>query len=217
MELFDFGPFPTLLTERLVLRELTPADPACILVLWGDPEVQHYNGPLLANLDEAQAVIAELRAAYAARSQIAWAVTLRERLGVLGVVDFHEWDRHHRRAEIGYSLARSSWGQGIASEAVRAVIRFGFARMHLHRIEALTIADNLRSVRLLEQFGFRREGIRREYSLEDDGAFHDSAIYGLLEQEAAAVPYTYSERTAKAAKMLNEQQTRASKDTPDLG
>jgi len=188
IEIFDFGPFPTLMTERLVLRELTPADPAGILVLWGDPAVQRYNGRLLVDLGEAQTVIAELQACYAARMQIAWAVTLRERVGVLGVVDFHDWDRRHRRAEIGYSLARAAWGQGIASEAVQAVIGFGFTRMQLHRIEALTIVDNLRSVRLLERFGFRREGTRRECSLEDDGAFHDSTIYGLLEQDAAGLP-----------------------------
>jgi ribosomal-protein-alanine N-acetyltransferase len=55
--------------------------------------------------------------------------------------------------------------------------------MQLHRIEAATIVDNTRSVRLLERLGFRREGVRREYSLEEDGAYHDSAIYGLLRRE----------------------------------
>ena len=52
--------------------------------------------------------------------------------------------------------------------------------MQLHRIQAHTIADNHRSVRLLERLGFRREGTLREYSLEDDLTFHDSAVYGLL-------------------------------------
>ena len=48
------------------------------------------------------------------------------------------------------------------------------APLRLHRIEALAIADNLRSVRMLERPGFCREGTR------DEGTFHDSAIYGLL-------------------------------------
>ena len=55
--------------------------------------------------------------------------------------------------------------------------------MNLHRIEAHTIADNRRSVRLLERLGFQREGTRREYALEDDLAFHDSAVYGLLSSD----------------------------------
>ena len=57
---------------------------------------------------------------------------------------------------------------------------YGFTTMRLHRVQAHTIADNHRSVRLLERLGFQREGTLREYSWEDDLAFHDSAVYGLL-------------------------------------
>jgi ribosomal-protein-alanine N-acetyltransferase len=55
--------------------------------------------------------------------------------------------------------------------------------MDLHRVYAGTIADNHESVRLLERIGFTREGTRREHSWEDDGTFHDSAMYGLLRHE----------------------------------
>jgi ribosomal-protein-alanine N-acetyltransferase len=80
-------------------------------------------------------------------------------------------------------MARAYWGQGIASEALRAILRFGFDGMKLNYIYAGTIADNHESVRLLERIGFRREGTRREYSWEDDGTFHDGAMYGLLWHE----------------------------------
>jgi ribosomal-protein-alanine N-acetyltransferase len=52
--------------------------------------------------------------------------------------------------------------------------------MKLHRVKARTIADNHRSVRLLERLGFRCEGTLREHSLEDDQALHGNAVYGLL-------------------------------------
>jgi RimJ/RimL family protein N-acetyltransferase len=71
-------------------------------------------------------------------------------------------------------------GAVVGLEAGRAVIEFGFTQMGLHRIQAHTIADNIRSVRLLQRLGFRHEGTLREYSLEDDGTFHHSAVYGLL-------------------------------------
>jgi [ribosomal protein S5]-alanine N-acetyltransferase len=125
--------------------------------------------------------IADIRSAYLARKQVTWAITPRGHGSVLGEVSIFNWNRRHHRAEISYALARASWGQGIASEAVRAVIRFGIARMVLHRIEAVTLVKNARSVRLLERLGFEREGTRREYSLEEDGAYLDSAIYGLLD------------------------------------
>jgi len=182
-DLFDFGPFPILATERLVLREILDSDAADVLVCWGDPEVQKYNSEPLTDLAATHTFIGEVRARYAAREEIMWAVALRERPVVLGYVDLHAWNRFHRRAEIGYSLSRAWWGQGFASEYVRAVIDFGFTRMSLHRVTAMTIADNHRSVSMLERLGFHREGTRREYSWEEDGTFHDSAIYGLLEYE----------------------------------
>ena len=92
----------------------------------------------------------------------------------------HSWAHHHRRAEFGYDMARSFWGRGLATEAARAILAYGFATMDLHRIQAHTIADNHRSVRLLERLGFTREGTLRAFSLEDDGTFHDSAVFGLL-------------------------------------
>ena len=70
----------------------------------------------------------------------------------------------------------------MATEALTAVIRFGFSEMQLNRIEAQTIADNRSSTRLLGRLGFAREGTRRRYSWEEDGTFHDGAIYGLLRE-----------------------------------
>ena len=52
--------------------------------------------------------------------------------------------------------------------------------MELIRVEAQTIADNHESVRLLGRLGFRLEGLRRSFSLEDDGTYHNGANYGLL-------------------------------------
>jgi ribosomal-protein-alanine N-acetyltransferase len=58
--------------------------------------------------------------------------------------------------------------------------------LNLNRIEAATIADNHESVNLLKKLGFTLEGIRRGYSWEEDGAFHDSAMFGLLRDEFIA-------------------------------
>jgi ribosomal-protein-alanine N-acetyltransferase len=68
--------------------------------------------------------------------------------------------------EFGYEMADPRWGQGVVSEAAPAVIDHGFTAMSLHSIQAHTIADNHRSVRLLERLGFRLEGTLREHSLE---------------------------------------------------
>lgn len=184
--LFDFSAFPVLTTDRLTLRPLRPSDAPDVLVFRSDWEVQKYNSPVYTSVAEAEDLIERLRAEFEQQEGISWAVTLTSEDIVIGLFGFHHWSRHHRRAEIGYDLARAYWGRGIASEALRAMLPFGFRRLDLHRIYANTIADNHESVRLLERLGFQREGTRRESSWEDDGTFHDSAIYGLLRREYGA-------------------------------
>ena len=177
---FDFSAFPVLITDRMILRELREEDAADVLVFRGDAEEQRFNSEPLQTLEQSLALIEEVRGGYDAETAVPWAVTLKSSGRVVGLFGYQYWDRYHRRAEIGYDLVRALWGQGLAAEALTAVIRFGFSDMQLNRIEAQTIADNGSSIRLLSRLGFAREGTRRSYSWEEDGTFHDGAIYGLL-------------------------------------
>jgi [ribosomal protein S5]-alanine N-acetyltransferase len=181
--MFEFETFPVLATDRLVLREWELSDAQDMFSFRSDPVTQIYNSEPMREVSEAAAMIENLRTAYTAGEQIQWAVTVRPDDRPIGWFGFNYWQRFHRRAEVGYDLARAHWGRGYAYEGMAAIIRFGFEEMGLHRIETETILDNVRSIRLLERLGFQREGVRREYSLEDDGAFHASTIWGLLAHE----------------------------------
>lgn len=182
-KLFDFSEFPTLTTERLILREPQLSDAPDVLVFRSDPYVQRFNGPVYESVAEAKTSIKKALVAYKAEESIGWAVTFKNSNTVLGGFGIYSWSRNHRRAEVGYDLARAYWGQGIASEALRAVLQFCFEQMNLNHIYAGTIADNHESVRLLERAGFHRDGLRRKWSWEDDGTFHDVALYSLLQDE----------------------------------
>jgi ribosomal-protein-alanine N-acetyltransferase len=183
----DASTFPILATERLILRDVQVSDATDVLVFRGDPIVQRFDDPAIHTVAEAEAfIVDELQGEYHAGDGITWGVTLAQRDVVLGLFGFHRWDHFHRRAEIGYGLARTHWGRGLGSEALRAIVGFGFQQMELNRIYARTIADNHESVRLLERLGFQHEGTQRAHSLEDDGTFHDSAIYGMLTHEFVA-------------------------------
>jgi ribosomal-protein-alanine N-acetyltransferase len=174
--------FPILKTKRLILREPVLSDAADIFVFCSDPVVQKYNARPIVSVSEAEELIVRNRAMFHREDGIVWAVTLKGEDRVIGMVGFSAWS-YHNRAMAGYDLAREYWGRGIGSEAVTRIIRFGFERMGLNRIEAETIEDNHESRRMLEKLGFILEGIRREYSLEDDGDYHGSAMYGLLRSE----------------------------------
>lgn len=171
---------PTLETERLILREPVLADAADIFVSRSDAYVQRYNSKPMEDISEAVESINESRAVYLRQDGISWAATLAGKDTVIGAVGFSNWS-YHNKAMAGYDLAHEYWGKGIGSEAVRAIIRFGFDQMGLNRIEAATIEDNHESRRLLDKLGFVNKGTRRGYSLEDDGEYHGSVMYGCLE------------------------------------
>ena len=65
-------------------------------------------------------------------------------------------------ADIGYELSPKQWGKGYATEAASAIVDFGFTELHLHRVWAWCVADNLGSARVLEKIGMRPEGRLRE-------------------------------------------------------
>ncbi|MEP7294427.1 MAG: GNAT family N-acetyltransferase, partial [Chloroflexota bacterium] len=154
-----------------------------MFVFRGDAEVQKYNDDPFRNVGEARAFIRRLRDDYAAQNSVAWGITLRGHDRMIGLCGFRDWDRRHNRAEIGYDLAKLYWRQGIGSEAVGVMLRFGFTRMNLNRVEAEAVLDNVGSVRLLEKQGFQREGVRREFTLETDGKYLDDGVFGLLRSE----------------------------------
>jgi ribosomal-protein-alanine N-acetyltransferase len=179
----ELSKFPVLETQRLILRAPKISDAADVLVFRGDPVVQKYDDPIIHTVQEAETFVAELLEEYQTQAGISWVLELKDHGAIIGCFGLHHWNQYHRRAEAGYGIAQAYWGQGLGSEALKAILRYGFGSMKLNRIYARTIADNYESVRLLERNGFQREGTQRKHSWEDDGTFHDSAIYGLLAHE----------------------------------
>jgi len=177
-----FAEFPRLETKRLILREPTLPDAEDVFVFRSDPIVQRFNSEPMTDVSQAEELITNHHAKYLRTDGILWGITLKGKDTVIGSVGFSRRSNHNR-AMLGYDLAHEYWGQGIGSESVQEVIRFGFERMGLNRIEAETIEDNHESRKMLDKLGFVCEGIRRGYSLEDDGKYHGSAIYGLLKSE----------------------------------
>ncbi len=86
-------------------------------------------------------------------------------------------------ATLGYWMGAPHAGKGYMTRAVAAAVRFGFATLRLHRIEAACIPDNAPSIALLERNGFEREGFARAY-LKINDAWRDHILLALLEGEA---------------------------------
>jgi ribosomal-protein-alanine N-acetyltransferase len=183
MVIFDFGAFPTLRTGRLDLVEFDAQFVSDVFIVRGDPIVQLYNSAPHQTREETLRFIAEQLAKYARRQEITWGLLVRELGRVVGCVTLFDWDPYHRRAQIGYDLAKDQWGQGLAQEAIHQILAFAFEEMDLNRVEIWTSAANDRSLKLASRLGFTLDGTLRRRILEDDRQFHDCSVYGLLRDE----------------------------------
>ena len=101
----------------------------------------------------------------------------------IGECGFHTWNKTHCRTELFYLLRDDKFKQkGLMTEALKATLEFGFTQLNLHRIEALVADWNIPSVKLLQRYGFTKEGIMREdYCV--NGKNEDSDCYSLLKWE----------------------------------
>jgi ribosomal-protein-alanine N-acetyltransferase len=175
--------FPVLETERLVLRQACQADVGAFLRVAQDDAVMRYYG-VKPFKTEQQAVeeIEWQHRIYADGTGIRWVITERDRGLYIGDLGYHEIKAQHKRAEVGFKLARAHWRRGLMTEALTAVLDYGFASMGLNRIEALVDPRNTASAGLLDKLGFTREGLLREYECER-GAFVDLYMVSLLRRE----------------------------------
>lgn len=143
-------------TPRLILRPFTDRDAADLYEYARDPRVGPAAGwPPHRSLEESREVI---RTVF--QSPGVFAMELRETGRVVGSVGFV--GGHPAGAcpgcpddEIGYALARTHWGRGLAPEAVEAVKEYGFIDLGLRRIWCAHYAGNWRSLRCMEKCGFR--------------------------------------------------------------
>jgi [ribosomal protein S5]-alanine N-acetyltransferase len=171
---------PSIETPRLALRWLTPDDTDDLFAIFGDPDVcRYWSRPPLADRSRAEALRAEIVAYFEERSLFQWGVADRTTDRIVGTCTLASLSELHQRAEIGFALARSAWGRGFMTEAVSALLRFAFETLGLHRIEADVDPRNARSIKLLEQMGFVREGYLRERYHQND-EWQDAILYGLL-------------------------------------
>lgn len=102
---------------------------------------------------------------------------------IIGWCGYHTWYVDHNRAEIGYGLFDDAFKQkGFMSEALLPIIEYGFVTMKLHRIEAFAASYNIPSLKLLGKMNFKKEGVLREHYFVND-RMEDSVVYSLLKNE----------------------------------
>lgn len=177
---------PRLITGRLVLRPFDLTDGPIVERLAGAREVADTTLTIPHPYPAGGGAhwIATHTAAWERGNNLALAICDNMSTGeLLGAVSL-QVSPAHAHGEIGYWIRLSSWGQGYATEAARAVFQYAFSHLHLHRVQGRHFARNAASGRVLQKLGMKYEGTQRDAYRRWD-RFEDVAVYSVLAPEWA--------------------------------
>ena len=178
-----FARMPRLDTERLILRRITLDDVDDMYEYAKNSSLTKYltwsPHPDKAHTFE---YVSYLQTRYKSGEFFDWAVTLRDSGKMIGTCGFTRFDFQHNFGEIGYVINSDYHGIGIATEAVGEVVKFGFDKLLLNRIECKFIIDNVASRRVMEKSGMTFEGVHRQGMLIK-GVYRDIGVCSILRSE----------------------------------
>ena len=183
---------PEIETERLLLRAFTPEDFEAFAGMRADAGVMRFIGQPVGpqTLEQARAWQEKNDRRWQDNGFGMWAVVERatgELAGWCGLSRLEDT----QEVEVGYGLARRAWGRGLATEAARASLRYGFERMGLTRIVAVVNPANHASRHVVEKLGLRHVKVARHY-----GADLDYFEISRADFQPSAAPYVLRETEA---------------------
>jgi len=178
--------YPTLQTERLLLRPFAFSDAKRVQLLAGNEAIASttLNIPHPYEDGMAEEWIGTHQNGFEKGELYNFAIEVRSSGNLTGAIGLVVNPRHVR-AELGYWIGQPYWNQGYCTEAAREVVRYGFEELGLHRIHAMHLSRNPASGRVMKNIGMRHEGRHREHVKKWD-KFEDLEIYGLLKDEFKA-------------------------------
>ncbi|TFE00565.1 GNAT family N-acetyltransferase [Jeotgalibacillus salarius] len=178
-----FTELPVLETERLILRKLTPEDLDDMYHYGSNDEVTRYvTWNTHRTLSDTKEFVEFVLNQYRNHKVAPWGIEYKENGKLIGTVDFVSWQPKNHTAEIGYVISQDYWGKGIATEAAKKIIEFGFENMDLVRIQARCFPENEGSEKVMQKAGMLFEGVLRK-SLFIKGKHWDGKVYSILREE----------------------------------
>lgn len=174
---------PTLVTERLIMRKMLVSDAQDMFdyasrinttryLLWSPHETVKFSKRYLAFL----------QGQYRNENFYDFALVDKSSGKMIGTCGFTRFDLENNAAEVGYVLNPDFWGHGLAPEALRRLMRFGFSELALHRLTAKIMDGNHASMRVAEKCGMRHEAVHRNAMLIK-GCYHTIHEYAILYEE----------------------------------
>ncbi|MDB5019931.1 MAG: alanine acetyltransferase [Pedobacter sp.] len=179
LPVINFTPFPTLETNRFVLRRVTTSDVNEVFALRSDPEIMRYIArPLAKTTQDTLDFLAMLDKGLEDNDFINWAICFKEDPKLIGMICLIGFQPENFRTEVGYILSPDYRQMGIMAEAMDAVVAYTFDTLNFHSLQAVIAPENLASERVLLRKGFVKEAHFKECRYWN-GEFLDDAVYTL--------------------------------------
>jgi len=175
--------FPELITDKLKLRKIRPSDIPSLLKYCNNKNIsdQIINIPYPYLEDDAIFRMNFVLQGFKNKERYVFAISLKDSEELIGEIGLH-LDKVNNSAQFGYWIAEPFWGKGIATEALAAILKFGFETLHLHKIYATHYPDNLSSGKVMLKNKMIKEAEMKEhYKIE--GVYKDVIQYRLTKEE----------------------------------
>ncbi|GCF06850.1 GNAT family N-acetyltransferase [Dictyobacter arantiisoli] len=173
-----------LTTERLEIRDFEERDWKPTLEYQSDPDFLHFN-PWTHRTEADVRSLVRMFINWGRerpRRKFQLAIILKSERRLIGNCGLRMSYAQEGIADLGYELDRHYWGHGYATEASRALLQFGFEQLHLHRIWAYCLSENVASAHVLEKIGMRFEGAQLESEWMKE-RWWNTLFYAMLERE----------------------------------
>ncbi len=176
---------PSIETERLLLQKFTLTDTLAAFDNWLSDERVSDNRVSAAHqsVSETKERVNRILSDYESKEFCYWAIKLKESGELIGEIDLYDMEEATGNCEVSYSLGYRWWNKGYGTEALRAVVEFGFTKMKLHKISAAHNTDNPASGRIMNKAGMMQEGTIRDMIRNSKNQYKDCAVYGILQED----------------------------------
>lgn len=178
----------TIETERLILRRFRRDDRDAVFKNWAaDERVQlMYSEPVYTSVEAVDGLLDKYIGAYEQPDCYRWAITEKGTDECIGQIAYFLVDSKNRFAEIEYCIGAAFQRRGYATEAAKAVIKYGFESIGLHKVQICTKTINKPSRRVIEKCGLTYEGTLRDYFYMN-GEYVGRMYFSVLREECSSL------------------------------
>ncbi len=184
-EMINFVGTPRMETEQLILRKMNSNDTQSVFDHWISDERVTDNRINAAHKSISQTIerVEKIVSGYETKDFCYWGIELKASGDLIGEIDLYDFDPSTGNCEVSYSIGYQWWNQGYGTEALRAVVDFGFRDMNIHKISAAHNTDNPASGKIMGKVGMIQEGIIRDMIRNSKNQYKDCAVWGILQND----------------------------------